>query len=148
MKNSIFCHFFVDNFFLHEVFFTTFSKDSKSGSNSMFLIPISHLWNVIILALFYKLWWQTRTQRMKKTEKLFYKCVSELNFATDWENQVFKKNFTLMCTWYTVACALTERILRQVKQMVHRSTVPTTYTVDASLCSYEIYSCMGAAMLW
>jgi hypothetical protein len=67
----------------HIGFFATFSKDSKSSSNSAFLI---------ILALFKILKTNADETAQKNETTFFYKCGLELNFATIkvWENPVLK----------------------------------------------------------
>jgi hypothetical protein len=65
-------------------FFAAFSTDSKSASNSAFFDNHIAFLEFLFyhICTFYKLCRQMRTKRLKKTEKLFLKCVSELNFAT------------------------------------------------------------------
>jgi hypothetical protein len=67
-------------------FLATFSSDSKSASNSSFFIPLLHFWERKTFSGSYWHFLQTLKanvdEMLKKTEKLFYKCVSELNFVT------------------------------------------------------------------
>ncbi len=72
-KSTTFLHFHANNFFVG--FFTTFSKDSKSASNSAFFgTQIEIIWKNYLLghiSLFCTLWSRARTKRPKKRKNLF-----------------------------------------------------------------------------
>jgi hypothetical protein len=69
---------FAYNFFLVH-FFTTFSPDSKSAWNSASFDTFFDFLGYI--STFFELWSQTRKKRLKKSKKVFSKCVLDFNFA-------------------------------------------------------------------
>jgi hypothetical protein len=87
VKNSIFLSLLVDNLFRIS-FLQLFQRIRNQHQILRFFQPILHFSEkknhivATIIITFYKLWRQTRTKRLKKTEKLFYKWVLELTIET------------------------------------------------------------------
>ncbi len=82
-KSAYFRHVFYNNFFVWN--FSTFQRIQNQQLMLRFWHPYCSFQEIMFLdhiSTFCKIWSQTRTKRLQKTKKVFYKCVLEFNLAT------------------------------------------------------------------